>query len=63
MFNSKCTCGCLNVDVYRIVLYFIALWSICVYILLELFLVKLLTSLGGKMFFTSGYVMTRDTGL
>ena len=41
MFNSKCTCGCLNVDVYRIVLYFIALWSICVYILLELFLVKI----------------------
>jgi len=41
MFNSKCTCGCLNVDVYGIVLYFVAFWFMCVCILLELFLVKI----------------------
>lgn len=41
MFNRKCTCGCLNVDVYRIVFYFVAFWFICVYILLELFSVKI----------------------
>ena len=64
MFNSKCTCGCLNVDVYGIVLYFVAFWFICVYVYyLIYFWLKLLTGLGGQMFFTSGSVMTQVTGL
>ena len=64
MFNSECTCGCLNVDVYRIMLYFVAFWFICVYIYyLSYFWLKLLTGLGGQTFFTSGSVMTQVTGL
>jgi hypothetical protein len=53
--NSKCTCGCLIVDMYRMVLYFVSICFIrlcvcvCVYIciytytyiLLEFFLVKI----------------------
>lgn len=64
MFNSNCTCGCLNVDVYRIVLCFVEFWFICVYVYyLSYFWLKLLTGLGGQMFFTSGSVMTQVTGL
>jgi len=64
MFNSKCTCGCLSIDVNRIVLYFVAFWFICVYVYyLSYFWLKLLTGLGGQMFFTSGSVMNQVTGL
>jgi hypothetical protein len=66
MFNSKCTCGCLNVDMYRIVLYFVTFCysMICVCIFyLGYFWSKLLTGICGQTPFTSGPVMAQATGL